>query len=93
MQAQKNGEGSASTSEGKISVAAAVGVNLQNATARADVPVNVTSAGPLTLAAPNKPDAKGTADGSGGGRYLRSGVVRCGAGGFLPQAPAALQRQ
>ena len=64
MQAQKNGEGSASTSEGKISVAAAVGVNLQNATARADVPVNVTSAGALTLAASNNTDAKVTADGS-----------------------------
>ena len=64
VQAQKNGEGSASTSEGKISVAAAVGVNLQNATARADVPVNVTSAGALTLAASNNTDAKVTADGS-----------------------------
>jgi filamentous hemagglutinin family protein len=64
VQAQKDGKGSASTSEGKISVAAAVGVNLQNSTARAEVPVDVTSAGALALAASNNTDAKVVSDGS-----------------------------
>ncbi|WP_183023997.1 leukotoxin LktA family filamentous adhesin [Variovorax sp. UMC13] len=64
VQAQKDGQGSASTSEGKISVAAAVGVNLQNATARAELPVDVTSAGALTLSASNNTDAKVVSDGS-----------------------------
>jgi hypothetical protein len=66
---------SASTSEGKVSVAAAVGINVQNASVIAAIPdgVVITAGGVLTLAAINNTDgqieaigdAVGAADASG----------------------------
>ncbi|WP_394787155.1 leukotoxin LktA family filamentous adhesin [Rhodoferax sp.] len=63
---QKNGKASASSSEGKLSVAAAVGVNIQNSSAKASVPASgsITAAGKLTLGASNNTDSAVTADGS-----------------------------
>jgi mucin-19 len=56
----------AETSEGGVSVAAAVGVNIANSTARAFIPDNgtVTSGGLLTLSASNTTDATAKANGS-----------------------------
>ncbi|MDM0029447.1 leukotoxin LktA family filamentous adhesin [Variovorax saccharolyticus] len=79
VDAQKNGEGSASTSEGKVAVAAAVGVNLQNSTARAQVPTNVNAAGRLTVAASNNTDAKVSTDGNAVGEEGSSSKVGIGA--------------
>ena len=57
---------SASTSEGGVSVAAAVGVNVQTATVRAGVPDNVAieAGGTLTLSSTSNTDGKVSADGS-----------------------------
>ena len=57
---------SASTSEGGVSVAAAIGVNVQTATVTAAVPdaVTITSGGALTLRSAANTDGKVTADGS-----------------------------
>jgi hypothetical protein len=57
---------SASTSEGGVSVAAAVGVNVQTATVTAAVPdgVAITSGGALTIRSAANTDGKITADGS-----------------------------
>ncbi|RZL64885.1 MAG: leukotoxin LktA family filamentous adhesin [Variovorax sp.] len=63
VQAQKDGKGSASTSEGQVAVAAAVGINLQNATVRAEVPANVQSAGALKILATGNTDAAVATDG------------------------------
>jgi len=51
---------SASTSEGKVSVAAAVGINVQNSTVTAAIPdgVAISAGGALTLAAVNNTDGK-----------------------------------
>jgi mucin-19 len=56
----------AETSEGGVSVAAAVGVNIATSTARAFIPDNgrVSSGGLLTLSSSNKTDATAKADGS-----------------------------
>src|SRR6185312_2744490 len=61
---------SASTSEGKVSVAAAVGVNVQTATVSATIPdtVSVTATGTLTLGTAANTDGNVTADGSAVGK-------------------------
>jgi len=67
---QKAGKASASTSEGKVAVAAAVGINLQNSQAKARLAdgVQVTSGGALTLDATNNTDGLITAEGMAGGK-------------------------
>lgn len=57
---------SAKTSEGKVSVAAAVSVNVHDATVTAAVPdgVNITSAGALNIDTTNNTNASATSDGS-----------------------------
>ncbi|OJX15880.1 MAG: hypothetical protein BGO82_13335 [Devosia sp. 67-54] len=61
---------SASTSEGKVSVAAAVGVNVQTATVSATIPdtVAVTAGGTLTLGTAANTDGSVSADGSAVGK-------------------------
>jgi filamentous hemagglutinin family protein len=57
---------SAKTSEGKVSVAAAVAVNVQKSTVTAAVPdgISITSGGALTVASANNTNGSATSDGS-----------------------------
>src|SRR5690606_24916344 len=68
--------GSAQTSEGKVSVAAAVGVNVAASKARAFIPDarEVDAAGPLTVEASNNTDAAAAADGSAAGSTATVGI-------------------
>src|SRR5690606_25484008 len=73
---------SASTSEGKVSVAAAIGVNIQKSHVSAEVPddLSITSGDMLTLRAVNNTDGKVTADGSAvGGEGVPQSQVGIGA--------------
>src|SRR6185503_10963656 len=67
---------SASTSDGGVSVAAAIAVNLANSTVRAYVPASlaVTAGGTFTLTANNQTDASADADGSAVDAVASTGV-------------------
>ncbi|WP_207900811.1 hypothetical protein, partial [Anaerospora hongkongensis] len=67
---EKKEAASAQTSEGKLAVAAAVGVNLSDSSAVAATPDGVTikASGKFGVIAANETDAKAAGDGSAGGR-------------------------
>ena len=71
-----DGKPSASSSEGKISVAAAVAVNLQQSNVRATVPDSgkITAAGRLTLSSSNNTDGAALTDGSAVGSTTTLGI-------------------
>ncbi|HTZ06018.1 MAG TPA: hypothetical protein VMB53_09700, partial [Gaiellaceae bacterium] len=74
------GTPSASTSQGGVSVAAAVGITIANSTSRASIPagLNIVAGGTLTLSSSADTDASSTADGSassGGAAAIGAGVA------------------
>lgn len=73
---QSQQQGSAQSSEGKVSVAAAVAVNVADSSARAYVPDGrvVNSSGALTVQASNNTDARAAADGSAAGSTATVGI-------------------